>query len=122
MKKIKLVILSLLLVFVTGCMDFNAEMEIRKDKSMVFSENEHDLEWAKRMVFYEDEHTLQHYEDYKEALQILVDAKSPHLFMQFYRLTVFVGLFIFVINFYVVNFNLFFVFLDKKRYLIIHDV
>jgi hypothetical protein len=59
------------------------EHDLELDKSMVFIEDEHDLEWAKRMVLSEDEHTLQHYEDYKEALQILVDAKSPHLFMQF---------------------------------------
>lgn len=38
MKKIvKVLLLSFLVVFVTGCMDFNAEMEIRKDKSMTFS-------------------------------------------------------------------------------------
>jgi hypothetical protein len=53
------------------------------EKKEEVQKTEHDLEWAKRMVLSEDEHTLQHYEDYKEALQILVDAKSPHLFMQF---------------------------------------
>lgn len=42
----------------------------------------HDLEWAKSMVFSKDEHTLQHYKDYEEALRILADAKSPHLFME----------------------------------------
>lgn len=84
------IVINLNTVVLRDSEDFEKKKELKKtendlelDKSMVFSENEHDLEWAKRMVFYEDEHTLQHYEDYKEALQILVDAKSPHLFMQF---------------------------------------
>ena len=34
---LKVLILSYLLLFVTGCMDFNAEMEIKKDKRMTFT-------------------------------------------------------------------------------------
>ena len=42
----------------------------------------HDLDWAKRVIYDEDE-SIEHYENYREALDILANSGDSFLFMEF---------------------------------------
>lgn len=42
----------------------------------------HDLDWAKRAIYDEDE-SIEHYENYREALDILANSGDSFLFMEF---------------------------------------
>ena len=81
MKKIKIVVLSLLLLCVTGCMDFNAEMEIRKDKSMTLSIMElvdNDLVKSD-LPYFSDEDVKRYKESGFTTSNYVVDDRVGHL-------------------------------------------
>ena len=45
------------------------------------NEPKHDLERAKHILYSKDDHTLQHYKDYYEALEIVMNSKEKFYFM-----------------------------------------
>lgn len=62
---LKVLVLSYLLIFVTGCMDFNAEMEIKKDKSMTLTITEMvDVEYKNSDIPYFNESDIKKYKEY----------------------------------------------------------
>lgn len=61
---LKILVLSYLLIFVTGCMDFNAEMEIKKDKSMTLTITEMvDSNYANSDIPYFNDSDIKKYKD-----------------------------------------------------------
>ncbi len=81
MKRIKIVVLSLLLLCVTGCMDFNAEMEIRRDKSMTLSIMElvdNDLVKSD-LPYFSDEDVKKYKESGFSTSNYIVDDRVGHL-------------------------------------------
>ena len=57
------------------CMENIQEKETQKKESV------HDLDWAKHVLWTKNDNSLQHYEDYYEALEIVMKSGEPYYFM-----------------------------------------
>ena len=77
---LKVTLLSFILIFVTGCMDLSAEMEIKKDKSMTFSISEMvDSEMANEdLPYFKDSDIKKYKESGFTVSNYIIDDKSGH--------------------------------------------
>ena len=78
---LKVLVLSYLLIFVTGCVEFNAEMEIKKDKSMTLTITEMvDSEYKNSDVPYFNESDIKKYKNYGfDTYNNTVDDMTGHV-------------------------------------------